>query len=86
VTDAQENKVHSLRQSVGDFKDLQRFSSQAIREDYRQLNSQIHRFMIRMNQRGAFMKMTKFPFNSKHKKLFEQAKDYTFRVKKYIER
>ena len=76
VTDVQMNRGHSLRMSATQLKDMDKYSAASIRNDYRKLNRYIHRFMIRIQQRGAFMKMTKFPHQSKHQKLLEEAREY----------
>ena len=79
-------KEHSLRQSEVKFADSERFSAASIRAEYQKLNRHIHRFKCKIEKSGAFMRMTKVPFESKYRRVLAEAKDYIRQVYEFRER
>ena len=69
VKDEGMRKDHSLKQSRGDFKDLQRFSTNAVWADYRKLTRHITRYQLKLERNGGFMKPVALKFDSKYKNL-----------------
>ena len=75
-----------MRQSGIAFKDSERFSADSIRAEYRKLNRHIHRFKCKIEKNGAFMRMTKVPYESKYRKILAEARDYIREYQEYRER
>lgn len=70
-----------MRENTGE--DLDRFSAKSVRMEYSKLNRQVHRFKQKIEKYGAFMKMTKVPFDSKYKKVLAHANEYIMQVSAY---
>lgn len=83
VKDERMKTAHSLQQSMGDFKNLERFSAQSVRADYRKLSRHITRYMIKVEKNGGIMKPAKLKFESKYRNLLAEANDFIKEVKKF---
>ena len=81
-----EAKEHMFRQSTTNFTDTDQYSAVSVRAEYRKLNRHIHRFTCKIQKNGAFMRMTKVPFESKWRKIIAEARDYIQEVHAFRER
>ena len=64
-----------MQQSKERLIDSKRFSVEAIHADYKMLESQINRFITKL-EKGLSIKEPRLPFESKHKKKLAEAHEY----------
>lgn len=83
VKDERMRTAHSLQQSMGDFKDLKKFSAASVRADYRQLTRHITRYMIKVEKNGGIMKPSRMKFESKYRNLLADANDFIKEVRQF---
>ena len=86
VSHARKKKKHGIAQRDQEFREICNVSVTQIHDDFNELLRHIQRFNIKMEQRGALMKMLEIEFQSRHQKVMEEARVYIKKVTELIKK
>ena len=65
-------------------REIANHSAAKVRANFNKLLRHIQRFNIKMEQRGALMKILEIPFTSKHEKVMQEARVYIKKVTDFV--